>query len=59
MMDVNLVFIINFFRMWYLYPVTICQKRLVYYSLLRLLTALSLMDYVFKSTNGNGVMLAS
>ena len=59
MMSVNLVFIINFFQCGILYPVTLCQKRLIYNNHLRLLTALALMDYVFKSTNGNGVMLAS
>ena len=58
-MGVNLVFIISFYLIMYLYPVTLCQKRLIYNNHLKLLTTLSLMDYIFKSTNGNGVMLTS
>ena len=48
MMGVNLVFIINFLSNILFVSCYIMSKRLIYNNLLRLLTALTLMDHVFK-----------
>ena len=53
------VFIINFCIQYRILFSYIMSKDIMFNSLLRQLSTLSLMDYVLKSTNANCVMLVS